>query len=72
MQNFILISNLLKKLQKVINEKVMNNRVFDIDNSVQKFLTFNFLGSELFVYFLSVVLLCEGELLLHVKSIIKI
>jgi hypothetical protein len=46
-QNFMLISNLLKKLQKVINEKVMYNRVFDIDNSVQKFLTFNFLGSEL-------------------------
>jgi hypothetical protein len=55
----MLISNLLKKLQKVINEKVMYNRVFDIDNSVQKFLTFNFLGSEFFVYFLYVVLLCE-------------
>jgi hypothetical protein len=55
----MLISNLLKKLQKVINEKVMYNRVFDIDNSVLKFLTFNFLGSELFVYFLYVVLLCD-------------
>jgi hypothetical protein len=55
----MLISNLLKKLQKVIYEKVMYNRVFDIDNSAQKFLTFNFLGSELFVYFLYVVLLCK-------------
>jgi hypothetical protein len=55
----MLISNLLKKLQKVINKKVMENGVFDIDNSVQKFLTFNFLVSELFVYFLYGKLLCE-------------
>jgi hypothetical protein len=61
----MLISNLLKKLQKVINEKVMENRVFDIDNSVQKF---NFLYTFCMLY--SSVKL--GGSLLHVKSIIKI